>query len=388
VDRGRFLILLAAVALSAPAHAKPRKLPGLVERLDGLREQIDHVQKSLYEEMRGERSVQLNVRKLQTLGRLQKKERELGQLRMLELENTVHELEDRRQQLRSRTVTQQAAIRRFLAALARAHAPDPLDPAKPKDRLDGPRRRVLANLIERGIKEIEAYKVDLADADQLERNIREEKRQLSNLFQDLDEQETVLEMNKQLQDDLIAKHEGERLDQMENYRKLKTAESQVEDLLKQFNAHAELEKTVEAEREAYRGARDGGFAALQGRLPLPVSGGRVISGFGKTFDSQSQLYVFRKGITIDGGNNASVKAVSGGRVAFAGELPDYGQVTIVDHGDHYYTLCAHLGELSKRTGDIVMAGDPIGVTDSSGTPVYFEIRDRNIAVNPLQWVAN
>jgi septal ring factor EnvC (AmiA/AmiB activator) len=247
---------------------------------------------------------------------------------------------------------------------------------------------VLANLVERGIKEIETYKVDLADADQLEKEIREEKRQLAALFQDLDEQETVLEMNKQLQADVLRAREGDRVEQLENYRKLKYAENQVEELLKQFNSRAELERTVEADRDTYRSMREGAFAMLRGRLPLPLPDGRVISGFGRTFDPQSQLYVFRKGVSIDGGSGSPVKAVSAGKVAFAGELPDYGRVVIVDHGEHYYTLCAHLGELRRQTGDMVMAGDPIGMTDESGTPIYFEIRDRNIAVNPLQWVAN
>jgi septal ring factor EnvC (AmiA/AmiB activator) len=60
---------------------------------------------------------------------------------------------------------------------------------------------------------------------------------------------------------------------------------------------------------------------------------------------------------------------------------------ILDHGSHFYTLCAKLGELTRKNGDSVAAGDRIALTDDQGTPVYFEIRSRNIAVNPLQWVA-
>src|SRR5581483_4815907 len=117
----------------------------------------------------------------------------------------------------------------------------------------------------------------------LEREIRDEKRQLATLFQDLDEQETVLEMNKQLQTDLMNEHDGEHAQQIENYRKLRYAENQVEEMLKQFNSRAELERTVEADRSTYRGLREGAFAMLKGRLPLPVQDGKVISGFGRTF---------------------------------------------------------------------------------------------------------
>jgi septal ring factor EnvC (AmiA/AmiB activator) len=378
----------------AAMEARQRSAAKLIDQLEKIRETISKLEKSLYDELRETRSAQLNFRKLSLLDRLQKKERELGQLRLLELENTVNELESRRKELRSRTVSQQAAIRSFLAGIERSvsRAPDPAmhasTTASASEKLEAPKRKVLANLVERGIREIETYKADLTDADQLEHEIREEKRQLANLFQDLDEQETVLQMNKQLQADLMREHDGERAEQIENYRKLRFAENQVEDMLKQFNSRAELERTVEADRDVYRGLREGAFAMMRGRLPLPVRDGRVISGFGRTFDTQSQLYVFRKGISIDGGSGSPVNAVSAGRVAYAGELPDYGKVAIIDHGEHYYTLCAHLGELRRNTGDAVMAGDPIGMTDESGTPVYFEIRDRNIAVNPLQWVAN
>lgn len=377
------------------AHeVRQRSAAQLIDRLEQIRETIGKLEKSLYDELKETRNARLNVRKLSLLGRLQKKERELGQMRLLELETTVNELESRRKELRSKTVSQQAAIRAFLAGIAQSteRMPDPSahfsSSAEAAERLEAPKRKVLANLVERGIREIETYKADLMDADQLQGEIREEKRQLANLFQDLDEQETVLEMNKQLQTDLMRDHEGERAEQIESYRKLRYAENQVEDLLKQFNSRAELERTVEEDRDTYRGLREGAFAMMRGRLPLPVANGRVISGFGRTFDDQSQLYVFRKGIAIDGGSSSPVKAVSAGRVAFAGELPDYGKVTILDHGEHYYTLCAHLGELRKSTGDRVLAGDSIGTTDEAGTPVYFEIRDRNIAVNPLQWVAN
>ena len=59
----------------------------------------------------------------------------------------------------------------------------------------------------------------------------------------------------------------------------------------------------------------------------------------------------------------------------------------MDHGEHYYTLCANLGALSRKVGEAVNAGDSLGESSADGAPVYFEIRSRNVAVNPLQWVA-
>ena len=98
------------------------------------------------------------------------------------------------------------------------------------------------------------------------------------------------------------------------------------------------------------------------------------------------LFVFKKGIDITSGKQAPVRAISAGKVVYSGKLPDYGQVVIIDHGEHYYSLCAHLGTIDKKTSEAVVEGDLVGSTDELGTPLYFEIRARNVAVNPLQWI--
>jgi septal ring factor EnvC (AmiA/AmiB activator) len=138
------------------------------------------------------------------------------------------------------------------------------------------------------------------------------------------------------------------------------------------------------------GLRATSFLDLKGHLQLPVPG-KIVSQFGRLYDPTSRLYIFKKGVDIapgEGGRKLPVRAVSKGRIAYSGELPDYGRVAIIDHGGHFYTLCAHLGELTRKAGEEVSAGDAIGATGDSGTPVYFEIRSRNVAVNPLQWLAN
>ena len=113
----------------------------------------------------------------------------------------------------------------------------------------------------------------------------------------------------------------------------------------------------------------------------------MLTAFGRAFDSRSKLFIFKKGIDIQAGSEQAVQAIFAGKVAYSGELPDYGRVAIIDHGNHFYSLCAHLGELSKKAGEPVAAGDAIGLTDKTGV-VYFEIRSRNVAVNPLQWFSD
>lgn len=387
--RSIIALSLSLCALSASAAAAP----SLADRLAGIRTRVVNLEANLLESLKSQKKARSNVAKIQRLIELQREERELGKKRLGELEAKVLELEARRGTLAEKIKQQQAEVRRSLRSLERSSTSGGAGALSSRlpdsERLEAPRRKTLANLADRGLKEIEALKVDLADAEQLENRIQDEKQQLAYLFQDLQEQESVLELNRQLQIDVIRKQHEERLSQLENYRKLKSSQQQVERLIGEFNARLELERATEAERQASRAfAQDGAFAKLKGRLSLPVADGKVISSFGRGFDPKSRLFIFKKGVDIASAKNAGVRAVSAGKIAYSGELPEYGRVAIVDHGEHFYSICAHLGELRKKAGDPVAAGDIIGVTDDQGTPVYFEIRARNVAVNPLQWVSN
>lgn len=126
----------------------------------------------------------------------------------------------------------------------------------------------------------------------------------------------------------------------------------------------------------------------KGQLILPVEQGQIISQFGRFFDARTGLYVFKKGVDIAVKKRKPVKAIFRGKVVYSGVLPTYGRVVIIDHGEHYYSLCAHLGQILKTTNETVALGDQIGLTDSWGGALYFEMRSRNVALNPLQWLMN
>ena len=385
-----FCITTATVVDAKPSRstAKPTRT-GLADQLTTIRQQIISAEQGVIDTKQTQRVAHSQSKKIKTLLKLQKEEREIGRKRLGELETTISELEKRRTDLREKVNTQRVAIKKFLIQIDHSIHEEPTSLHLPeREKFEAPRRRVLAQLVDRGLKEIEVLKVDLADADQLGLKIQEEKQQLVYLFQDLREQESVLELNRQLQEDLLSKSRAERLAQLENYRKLKSAEAQVERLISDFNAHRELERIGEVERKASKAMRQGIFAKLKGKLPFPVNG-KVISNFGRVYDPKSNLYIFKKGIDIHvSGQNLPVQAISDGKVAFAGELPTYGKIIVIDHGEHYYSLYAHLGQFTKQAGDAVTSGDLLGVTNDAGAPIYFEIRSRNVAVNPLQWVSN
>ncbi len=347
------------------------------------------IEQELIDGVHQQKQVRSQLKRIRMLIALQHEERSLGEARVAELEKTVRELEARRGILKEKIIEHQRWIHSALRDIHRSLEEETrVQDFLQIDRIEAPRRKVLSHWVERSLGEIQAYKADFADSDQLESRIREEKEQLAYLFQDLKEQENVLELNRQLQVDLLERKHEERVGQLENYRKLKGAESEVEKMIQEFNARKELERAVETERLASRAMKQGEFTSLRGKLPLPLHG-KIVSSFGRSFDPALNLHVFKKGIEIlPASKRESVYAISAGKVAFSGEMPQFGRLTIIDHGGHYYSLCGHLGELKKQVGESVAAGDVIGTSDDAGAPIYFEIRVRNVAVNPLQWISN
>ncbi|MEQ1738954.1 MAG: peptidoglycan DD-metalloendopeptidase family protein [Methyloglobulus sp.] len=130
----------------------------------------------------------------------------------------------------------------------------------------------------------------------------------------------------------------------------------------------------------------GDFSSLKGKLPLPVRG-KLAS----MFDSPTSETPW-KGVLINAKEGAEIKAVTKGKVAYAGALKGYGLLIIVEHDKQYMTLYAFNQSLYKHKGDGVEAGDVIASVGQSGgrskPGLYFEIRQNGKPVDPLVWCRN
>jgi septal ring factor EnvC (AmiA/AmiB activator) len=151
-------------------------------------------------------------------------------------------------------------------------------------------------------------------------------------------------------------------------------------------ADGELQAMV-AEMEAAPSAT--GFGALKGNLAWPIIG-KVELGFGKVENPRFHTVTVQKGIDVRAARGLPVRAVADGKVVYSGWLRGYGNVIILDHGDGYHTVSAHLDELERRQGDEVKHGDPPGPLGDSGSlkgpDLYFELRHRGAAVDPQLWL--
>lgn len=133
-------------------------------------------------------------------------------------------------------------------------------------------------------------------------------------------------------------------------------------------------------------AFDGGnFAALKGKLRLPVIGD-VTNRFGS---AREDTGVSWKGLFIKAPAGNEVKSVASGVVVFADWLRGFGNLLIIDHGDDYMSLYGYNQSLLKQVGDEVKAGDTVAAVGNSGgsenAGLYFELRHRSKPFDPLSW---
>lgn len=131
--------------------------------------------------------------------------------------------------------------------------------------------------------------------------------------------------------------------------------------------------------------QDGAFAALRGRLRLPIRGDLIAKFGSKRGDGPSW-----KGLFIRADEGTEVKAIAAGRVVFAEWLRGFGNLIIVDHGSQYMTIYGNNQSVLKHAGDAVKSGEVIASTGNSGgneqSGLYFEMRHQGRAFDPLGWV--
>jgi len=114
--------------------------------------------------------------------------------------------------------------------------------------------------------------------------------------------------------------------------------------------------------------------------------GRVVTNFGASDEGEHES----GGMLIAAANGSEVHAVSHGRIVFADWLRGFGLLIIIDHGDGYLSLYGYNETLLKEVGDWVDASQVIATSGTSGgrkTPgLYFELRYQGKPIDPKGWL--
>jgi murein DD-endopeptidase MepM/ murein hydrolase activator NlpD len=94
-----------------------------------------------------------------------------------------------------------------------------------------------------------------------------------------------------------------------------------------------------------------------------------------------------RGVDITAAMGTEVRAMTGGRVRFAGAQGGYGSVVWIDHGGQVLTVYAHLSRLLVTAGQPVRGGDLVGLSGSTGNAgaphLHFEVWRWGRQVDPV-----
>lgn len=140
------------------------------------------------------------------------------------------------------------------------------------------------------------------------------------------------------------------------------------------------------------GGLNPGGATGTGNLSWPVPcSTRVTSRFGYRTDPFTGEQRYHSGIDIDGYGNegGAVCAADSGTVITATYNDGYGNYIIIDHGNGYQTLYAHMSGLAVGSGSSVSQGQTIGYLGATGratgTHCHFEVFVNGDRTDPAQF---
>ncbi len=135
------------------------------------------------------------------------------------------------------------------------------------------------------------------------------------------------------------------------------------------------------------------FAGAKGGLPMPVRG-RVLYGA----EQADAAGIVRPGIILATAPEALVTTPWPATIRYRGPLLDYGNVMILEPAEGYLLVLAGLGTVYGETGDVLVAGAPVGLmpqgdaggaADSGGAgrteTLYIELRQGDDPVDPGEW---
>lgn len=124
------------------------------------------------------------------------------------------------------------------------------------------------------------------------------------------------------------------------------------------------------------------------KFRLPVSGGKIVRGYGVYRHPEWGTSTFSSGLTIETVAGTPIRSIAAGTVVYSGNLKGYGNIVIVDHGQQVFSVYAHCS-MMKRMGTQIAKGEAVAtvsIADGESPSLYFELRSKGKAVNPARWI--
>ena len=118
--------------------------------------------------------------------------------------------------------------------------------------------------------------------------------------------------------------------------------------------------------------------------------GRIASSFGEREDPINGEGAFHSGVDIDAPYGTPVRATADADVSGASMGAGYGREVVLDHGHGILTVYGHLSAIAVVPGQHVARGQVIGYVGQTGRAtgphLHYEVRVRNVPVNPYKYL--
>lgn len=99
---------------------------------------------------------------------------------------------------------------------------------------------------------------------------------------------------------------------------------------------------------------------------------------------------FHGGLDFCGSVGTELYAAAAGQVTYTGLLTVHGNVVILDHGWGVYTAYAHLSQIYVQVGEVVQAGQLVGLGGDTGRTtgphLHWEVWVGGVEVDPMDWL--
>ena len=244
------------------------------------------------------------------------------------------------------------------------------------------RRTLLETVLHQDRNMLNALADVTDDLKRVSSDLDRQKQELSLLKQDLTLQINRMTVVKNKRTALLKKIRSEKSLELATIESLKHSAKALNEKISRLQDDSVLLNEEE-------GSRVDIFTEVKGLLMMPVKG-KIIHFYGTYTDTRFNLVNFRSGINIKADRGEPVHAVFKGTTLYASWFKGYGNMIIIDHGDHYYTVYAHAEELFKKKGDPVGAGEVIATVGDSGSVegpgLHFEVRYHGKPVDPMHWI--
>ena len=153
----------------------------------------------------------------------------------------------------------------------------------------------------------------------------------------------------------------------------------------------ELKEEIYLEKQTYRELiekleeKEAFFACTPSICP--VNGAYISSPYGPRRRPRRE---FHEGLDLVARRGTPVMATAAGKVIFVGWQGRYGNKVVVNHGNDYKTVYAHLDRIKVRWGEFVKKGQVVGTLGntgrSTGPHLHYEVQHRGKRVDPIKYI--